>query len=139
MKKIIGSLLVILVSASSFALSNKVCYGSAKSTETKGVILNVSIERDQIFVKKIQQGPGTVVFADKHYSYGTYAAYNTKINSNTKKAFLAFKGEEPASDYADVILVQAVLLEKEMSGLLKMISIDESFEDRIFLCKNPVK
>lgn len=132
MKKMIG-LLVLLASTSSFGASNKVCFGSTKNDDTKGVVLSAKIEQKQIYLKTIKTGNGQS-FGPEYYGGGTYPSYNSKVSGRDGKVYLEYKGEN--SDYQDVIMVDSELLKQGTTGLLQIRARGEGFFNSVFVCKD---
>ncbi len=126
-------LLAMILSSTAFAASNKVCFGSTKDDDTKGVILSAKIGTRAIYLKTIKTGNGQV-FGDEYYGGGTYPTYNQKVQGRDGKTYLSYKGED--TDYQDVIMVDQVLLKARTTGLLQIRARGEGFFNHVFVCKD---
>jgi hypothetical protein len=117
------TILALSLSSSAFA-SSKICYGSTKSDDTKGLILNAEISRKSVAIKPV-----------KGETYdGTYETYGTKVNGRDGKTYLEYKGEN--SDYQDVIMIDSELLKEGTTGLLQIRARGEGFFNSVFVCKD---
>jgi hypothetical protein len=129
MKKLI-SLLVMLASVSSFAESNKVCFGSTKNEDTKGTVMLAKINKKTITLKTIKY---KYEYYNEYYE-GTYPTYGTTTKGRDGKIYLNYKGE--FTDYQDEILVDQELLKQGTTGLLQIRARGEGFFNNAFVCKD---
>jgi len=109
------------------AASNKVCFGSTKNDDTRGIVLSVEVSTKDITIKTL-----------KGNSYnGTYPSYNTTTHGRDGKTYLEYKGEK--NDYQDVIMVDEALLNDSTTGLLQIRARGEGFFNSVFVCKDDIK
>lgn len=128
MKKIILSLTLVAFSAGSLATaaSNKICFGSTKSSDTKGAVMTATITKKNVTLKTISQSS---------FEYnGTYPSYGTTVKGRDGHIYLEYKGEN--LDYQDVIMIDEALLKSETSGLLQIRARGEGFFNYVFVCRN---
>lgn len=124
--KILVSVLFFCATFSSyaFAASSKVCFGSTKSEDTKGVVMLAQIDGQRITLKTLKGGP---------YN-GTFAAYHSHVDGRDGKVYLEYKGENV--DYQDVIMVDQYLLQNGTTGLLQIRARGEGFFNAVYVCKD---
>lgn len=128
-KSLAASLLVLALGPTAMATSNKVCFGSTKNYETKGVIILAQIDRQQITLKTIK---------GEFYSAGrTYPAYNSSSKGRDGKVYLHYKGEY--TDYQERIMVDQDLLNSSTTGLLQIRARGEGFFNSVFVCRDANK
>jgi len=126
-KQIIISVLGMILTSTAMASSSKVCFGSTKNDETKGIVLSAEIGRKEITIKTL-----------KGESYnGTYPSYKSSVQGRDGKTYLEYKGED--SDYQDVIMVDQALLQDSTTGLLQIRARGEGFFNSVFVCKDAKK
>ena len=114
----------VLGSLSASASSSKICFGSTKNDDTKGLVLTMKVTAKEVTLKPV-----------KGETYdGTYQAYGTKVKGRDKKTYLEYKGEN--SDYQDVIMVDQALLKEGTTGLLQIRARGEGFFNSVFVCKD---
>ena len=126
MKKhlIIISVSVMVLGSTAMASSSKICFGSTKSDDTKGIVLSAEISHEEITLKTV-----------KGDSYnGTYPTYKSSVKGRDGKIYLEYKGEN--SDYQDVIMVDQALLQDSTTGLLQIRARGEGFFNSVFVCKD---
>jgi len=127
MKNIIVLTFAMVLGSTAMAASNKVCFGSTKNEDTKGIILGVEISAKNITIKTL-----------KGDSYnGTYPSYKTTTHGRDGKTYLEYKGE--VNDYQDVIMVDEALLKDSTTGLLQIRARGEGFFNSVFVCKDDNK
>lgn len=120
---LILSLMTLTLSNGAFA-SSKICFGSTKSDDTKGLVITAEINQQNITIKTI-----------KGDSYnGTYPTYNSIVRGRDGKIYLEYKGEN--TDYQDVIMVDQDLLSDYSTGLLQIRARGEGFFNSVFVCKD---
>jgi hypothetical protein len=127
MKNILVSVLLLSFSSAAFAASNKVCFGSTKDPDTKGVIMLAKLSPKAIVLK-------TIKGLDFDYN-GTFHVYpNTVVKGRDGKTYLQYDGRR--GDYQEVILVNKDLLKTGTMGLLQIRARGEGFFNSVFVCKD---
>ena len=122
-------LLLFFVTLGSNAMaSSKVCFGSTKGDDTKGVVIHAEISQDEVTIKAVK---GEV-------TEGTFPTYGTTVEGRDGKTYLKYKGSND-SDYQDVIMIDEALLDDSTSGLLQIRARGEGFFNRVFVCKDARK
>jgi len=130
MKSFLLIALLTVSFGSSAMASSKVCFGSTKNYETKGVVLNVEIEAKDISIKTVKTGD----IGDFEYN-GKYPAKNKTIKGRDGVVYLTYDGEYV--EYRDTIMVASGLLKAGTTGLLQIRSRGEGFFNYVFVCKDP--
>ncbi len=136
MKKIslsISTISLALFISSSALASSKVCFGSTKNDETKGVVISAEISTQAVTIKGVKNSQRTIgqgTIGDG----GTYPAYNTKVKGRDGKTYLEYQGED--LDEQNIILVDENLLQNSTSGLLQIRARGEGFFNSVFVCKD---
>ncbi len=123
MKKFFAASVAVTVLASNAMASSKVCFGSTKSDDTKGIVISAEISAKEVTLKSIK-GDG--------YE-GTFPAYNSTVNGRDGKIYLEYEGAN--SDYQDVVMVDQTLLKKGTTGLLQIRARGEGFFNSVYFCK----
>lgn len=121
---LIITILGMAIGSTAMASSSKICYGSTKNMDTKGVILSVEIEKDQVTFKAVK-GNG--------YE-GTYPSLKKSAAGRDGKTYLKYKGEN--GDGQDIIMVDEALLESGTTGLIQIRSQGEGFFNSVYVCKD---
>lgn len=117
--------LSLLLGSSAMAASRKVCFGSTKDDDTKGVVLKVEITKNEIKIKTVK---GDLDYKD------TYPTFNSSVRGRDGKTYLEYEGE--STDYQVVILVDQMLLNNNTTGLLQFRARGEGFFNEVFVCKD---
>ena len=121
---IMAAITLTVLTSTAFAASHKICFGSTKSDETRGVVLSLSFDTQNVSLKTLKGD----------YSQGTYPAYHTSVKGRDGKTYLEYKGEN--SDYQDVIMIDSELLKPATSGLLQVRARGEGFFNAVFVCRD---
>lgn len=116
--------------ASNAMASNKICFGSTKNDDTKGVVLSVEVERTDLTIKTLN----TNRWGDLNYN-GTYPSLNRTIKGRDGVVYLTYEGER--SEYQDIIMVNPTLLKEGTTGLIQIRARGEGFFNSTFFCKDP--
>ena len=124
MKKFI-LVLSFALGSTAMAATNKICYGSTKSDDTKGVILSAVIDAGTVTLKTLSN--------DEFYE-GSFPSYNSKVKGRDGKVYLEYKGGN--LEYQDVIMVDEALLKNGTTGLLQIRARGEGFFNSVFVCKD---
>lgn len=117
--------------ASTPAVSKKVCFGSTKDEDTKGVVVLAEITQKQVTLTTIKKG-----FGDFNYN-GTFPSFNTTVKGRDGKVYLEYEGD--SSDYQDVIMIDSTLLKSATSGLLQIRARGEGFFNFVLVCKDDTR
>lgn len=117
------SILTVTLGSNALA-SSKVCFGSTKNEETKGLVMTAEITEGQIILKTVKGD----------FYNGTYSAANSTINGRDGETYLEYNGED--SDYQDDIMVDQNLLQDSTTGLLQIRARGEGFFNSVFVCKD---
>ena len=124
MKNLLLITLATLTMSVNALASSKVCFGSTKNPDTRGVVMTAEISKEEITIKTI-----------KGDSYdGSYKAYDSSIKGRDGKVYMTYQGM--STDYQDVILVDEALLQKGTTGLLQIRARGEGFFNSVYLCKD---
>ena len=127
MKNIIVLIFAMVLGSTAMASTSKICFGSTKSEDTKGLVFSAKIDAKTITFKAI-----------KGETYdGTYPAYKTSTHGRDGKTYLEYKGED--NDYQDVIMVDEALLNDSTTGLIQFRARGEGFFNSVFVCKDDNK
>ncbi len=121
-----GFAALIAGTQTSFA-AEKVCFGSTKSSDTKGSVFKVKITKKEVTVKTVKVTSGI------EYD-GTYPSYNSEVEGRDGKTYLQYKGNNV--DYQDVVMVDKELLKKSTTGLLQIRARGEGFFNYVYVCKD---
>ena len=105
--------------------SYKICYGSTKSQETKGLVMLARIDSQKISLKTIKGD----------YVNGTYPADHSSIAGRDGKTYLQYKGENDF-EYQNFVLVDKNLLHASTTGLLQIRARGEGFFNAVFVCRD---
>jgi hypothetical protein len=126
MKTMIVLAALAALSASSVAFaSSKICFGSTKNDETKGLVMIAEIDSQKVMLKTIKG----------QFYQGTYPALAKSINGKDGKTYLTYKGDD-GGDYEEVILIDQALLTNGTTGLLQVRGRGEGFVNSVFVCKD---
>ena len=117
--------LASLLSASAYGSSMKICFGSTKSDDTKGVVITAEINYHEIKIQTIKGELG--------YN-GAYNALNGAVRGRDGQTYLTYNGER--TDYQDVILVDQELLRSVTTGLIQIRARGEGFFNLVFKCRD---
>lgn len=121
--KMLTLIATLVLSAQAFATS-KVCFGSTKDDQTKGVEMTAEVLDSKIVLK-----------TTKGDSYdGTYPALAGVVHAHTGEEYVQYEGE--SGDQQDIILVDSQLLKVGTQGLLQIRSRGEGFFNSVFFCKD---
>ena len=134
MYKLISTLVLLFVSQISFSMTEKICFGSTRSDDTKGAILGIKVDQNKIAIKTLKRESGQDWGEGIYDGSKIYPTYNRTSTSRNGKVFNEYKGEK--SEYQDVIMVESVLLEENSQGLLQIRRRGEGFFNFAFFCKN---
>lgn len=132
-KLLIGSLLTLSLGSKAIASSNKICFGSTKSEETKGVVILATIDNQKVLLNTTKTIYGQA-FGNDYYGGKTYPSRNSTVKGRDGKLYLEYNGEN--SDYQDIIMVDSELLKNGTTGLLQIRARGEGFFNSVFVCKD---
>jgi hypothetical protein len=104
--------------------SNKTCYGSTKSDDTKGLVMSADIEANSIVLKPIK---------GETYN-GTYPRFAQNVKGRDGVTYLQYTGED--TDQQDYIMVDQALLSHGTTGLLQIRSRGEGYFNSVFVCRD---
>ena len=117
------SMLTVTLGSNALA-SSKVCFGSTKNDDTKGVVMTAEISGQEITLKTVKGD----------FYNGTYPISNSTIHGRDGETYLEYQGE--SSDYQDDIMVDQNLLQGSTTGLLQVRARGEGFFNSVFICKD---
>jgi hypothetical protein len=116
---------IMFLSSNVFASTSKICFGSTKDDTTKGVVLQVDVNKKEITVKTIKGG----------FDHNdTYPTYGTVVNGRDGQVYREYQGD--SSDYQEVVMADQELFKKGTSGLLQFRARGEGFFNAVFVCKD---